>query len=236
MLTTKNIENHGSKIKPVLKRLFNRLSKLEGKLVFVGQLKPVGSPAETGESTLDRSAHVLRQVIKELADYADKNDEDILIFLDAVDSKARVEALSVSASFIYASSSANSVKRVLEAPMQLESHLYGTTQFADWICALLSRVSHYHLTDTDEFSWAPKLLREVTPLLSATPGSRIQKHHSGKQKNNQIKINSLKHPHKYLSSPKAQDVKAPAPQEHLTHTIGATSPELQNFYNTLKSS
>lgn len=235
LLTTKNIENHGSKIKPVLKRLFRKLDKLDGRLVFVGQLKPVGSPAETGESTSDRSAHVLRQVIKELADYADSLDEDILIFLDAVDSKARLEALSVSASFIYASSSANSVKRVLEAPMQLESHLYGTTQFADWICALISRASHYHLTNTDEFLWAPGLLREVTKTVSATPGSRIQKHHSGQQKNNKIKINSLKHPKKYLDSLPSSKNKKSAPQKHLTHKIGASSPDLQKFYSTLKS-
>ena len=64
-------------------------------------------------------------------EYSNHQEEDVLIFLDSVDTKAREEALSVSASFIYASNSPESVKRVLEAPMQLEIHFYGTTQFAD---------------------------------------------------------------------------------------------------------
>ena len=131
LLTTKNITCYGHEIRPALKRIFKKLYQLNGKVVFVGQVKPEGSRAETGESTFDRSSHVLRQIIKEIAEYSNHQEEDVLIFLDSVDTKAREEALSVSASFIYASNSPESVKRVLEAPMQLEIHFYGTTQFAD---------------------------------------------------------------------------------------------------------
>lgn len=99
LLTTKNMTGYGHEIKPALKRIFKKLYQLNGKVFFVGQVKPEGSRAETGESTFDGSSHVLRQIIKEIAEYSDHQDEDVLIFLDSVDTKAREEALSVSASF-----------------------------------------------------------------------------------------------------------------------------------------
>lgn len=234
LLTTRNMRSYGDEIRPVLRRLMKRLRRLNGKVVFVGQLKPLGSASETGESSTDRSSHVLRQVILEVSKYAESQNEDVLIFLDSVDTKARLEALSVSASFIYSSTSHSSVRRVLEAPMQLESHLYGTTQFADWLCALLSRVTHFHLVQGSEFEWAPKLLNYLLEGSngSVTQGSRIQKHHARQGKDKLIKVGSLiKDNPYYLSAPGSNKaLKA----NKFTQTL-ENHKTLKNFYQSLKS-
>lgn len=226
LLTTKNITGYGHEIRPALKRIFKKLYQLNGKVVFVGQVKPEGSRAETGESTFDRSSHVLRQIIKEIAEYSNHQEEDVLIFLDSVDTKAREEALSVSASFIYASNSPESVKRVLEAPMQLESHFYGTTQFADWICALLGRAAHYHFVKSSEFSWAPQLLNDMLACSgdrsSTTTYSRIQPYQSNRRNKKSIKVGSLCRSDKYVDS-------FPRPLQN----IGDMNPGLREFYKSL---
>lgn len=217
---------YGHEIKPALKRIFKKLYQLNGKVVFVGQVKPEGSRAETGESTFDRSSHVLRQIIKEIAEYADHQNEDVLIFLDSVDTKPRENALSVSASFIYAGNSPESVKRVLEAPIQLESHFYGTTQFADWICALLGRAAHYHFVRSSEFSWVPQLLNDMLSCSgdhsSTTVYSRIQPYQSNKRNKKSIKIESLCRSDKYVDSfPRS------------LQNVGDMSPGLREFYKSL---
>ncbi len=233
LLTTRNIKNYGHEIQPALERLFRKLFRLNGKLVFVGQVKPLGSEKETGESTFDRNSHVLRQIITEIANYADQQNEDVLIFLDSVDSKAREDALAVSASFIYSSTSTNSVKRVLEAPMQLESHLYGTVQFADWICALMGRATHFHLAQSNEFTWAPELLdillgqsKKSDPCTSK---SRIQPYQSVERQQRSIWIRSLRKENKYLTS-KPQ----PTTQNWKGQRVGEQNPQLKAFYQSLK--
>ena len=226
LLTTKNMVGYGHEIKPALKRIFKKLYQLNGKVVFVGQVKPEGSLAETGEGPFDRSSHVLRQIIKEIAEYADHQNEDVLIFLDSVGTKLREKDLSVSASFIYSSNSPDAVKRVLEAPMQLESHFYGTTQFADWICALLGRTTHYHFVRSSQFSWAPQLLNDMLACSgdhsSTTVHSRIQPYQSNKRNKKSIKVGSLRRSDKYVDS-------FPRPLQN----VGDMNPDLREFYKSL---
>lgn len=157
LLTTRNYQAYGREIGRALRRLSFRLGQLDGRMIFYGQVKPTGSANETGESASDRSAHALKQTILRLSRYANARDAPIMIFLDAVDAKPRQEAVMSTASFIYRAHDPV-LRRVLEVPMQLESHFYGTTQYADWLCAMLSRASHYHFVPQSEFSWAPPVL------------------------------------------------------------------------------
>ncbi|WP_176491638.1 DUF3800 domain-containing protein [Curtobacterium sp. 'Ferrero'] len=177
LLTTRNHERYGTEIDPVLRRLSRKLNQLGGKAVFYGQVKPVGSAKETGESSADRSAHMLRQVILRLSKYADDRDEGIMIFLDAVDTEPRLAAVSATASFIY-SGRPEHVKRVMEVPMQLESHFYGTTQYADWICAMLARSSHFHFVKGSEFGWSTELFRRCFGAGGCISDSKIRFHDS----------------------------------------------------------
>jgi hypothetical protein len=154
LFTTRNIEQY-PELAWAFKRLMRKLERLGGKVVFYGQVKPVGSARETGETASERSAHALRQVLTRLSWHAESLDRNIMIVLDSVDDKPRIEAVSVMASFIYSNGN-NALRRVVEAPMQVESHLYATIQFADWLCALLGRAAHFQFVENSQFGWAPE--------------------------------------------------------------------------------
>jgi hypothetical protein len=60
--------------------------------------------------------------------------------------------------------------RMIEPPMQAESHLFQTLQCADWICGLVGRAG-CHLVAPEEYaelSWVPKYfaqrLAHVAPI------------------------------------------------------------------------
>lgn len=159
LLTSRNMEMYGDEIRRVLGRLARRLTRLGGRLVFFGEVKPQGSHAQTGDSPADRSARSLREAILQLSRFANARGEPIMIFMDALDEKPRLAAVMAAASYIYAAH-VPELRRVVEIPMQLESHFYATTQYADWLCALLSRASHLHLVGGSKFGWAPALLAD----------------------------------------------------------------------------
>ncbi len=154
LFTTRNIATY-PEAAHAFRRLMRRLAELDGKVIYYGQVKPVGSEKETSESSAERNAHHLRQVLMRLSTYATQRDTNIMVVLDSTDDKPRRHAVETMSSFIYSRTSPSDLRRIVEAPMQVESHLYATIQFADWVCALLSRTSHHHFVEQSEFSWAP---------------------------------------------------------------------------------
>lgn len=92
--------------------------------------------------------------------------------LDEIDDKSRLDAMAAARGYIYSARRgprwSDGRHRMVEAPMQVESHLYPTVQAADWICALLSRLTAYRLGGPEwaEFEWADRYfgrrLGEVT--------------------------------------------------------------------------
>lgn len=78
--------------------------------------------------------------------------------LDEVDDKSRIEAFASASGFIYSDLRG---RKLIEPPMQVESHLYQTVQAADWICALLGRLSAYLLDPAwSEYEWAQRYFAE----------------------------------------------------------------------------
>jgi hypothetical protein len=221
LLRTQNIEKYGSEIRPVLSRLERKLKALGGRLFFYGQVKPIGSAKETGESSSQRSSHALRQAILRLSQYAESLDETILICTDSVDQGPRLDAVMASASFIYGAHTP-ALKRVIEIPMQLESHYYGTTQYADWVCAMLSRSTHALLVEGSEFTWAPALLRNS--------GARLFTDNS--------KIRRIDGARDLFREDVCKAARAPKPLANkgvrtITQRIGATNPALAAFRDSL---
>ena len=172
LLTTQNAERYPEMIRAV-HRLLQRLEQLGGRVIYYGQVKPLGSERETGESSAERSAHHLRQILIRLSREAKRSETHIFVVLDSTDTKPRKKAVEAMASFIYARSSPEEVKRVVEAPMQVESQLYGSIQFADWICALLSRMSHHEFVEGSEFGWAAEKFGPELLGVIATQNSKI---------------------------------------------------------------
>lgn len=146
-------------------------TRLGGRLFFYGEVKPLGSPAESGETAAVRTKKALTETVRRLCDYAESRGEDLLVVLDEGGPMPREEAITAMAQFIYSSPDPK-MKRILEVPMQLESHRYGSMQYADWLCAVLSRAVHFHFSTSDEFVWAPAVLGRVIQS-RATQESRI---------------------------------------------------------------
>ncbi|OKL46985.1 hypothetical protein BSR28_06080 [Boudabousia liubingyangii] len=162
LLTTRNIETY-RETRRIIARTLNALERLNAQVVFYGQEKPRGTFEQTGESNQDRYDHAIKQLIAR-TQWSIPDDENFLMVLDKQGIKERMEVFAGAAAFMFSNQDAT---RLLEPPMEVESHLYQTVQCADWICALLGRIGAYKFDpDFAEFSWAPtyfgKRLAQVT--------------------------------------------------------------------------
>jgi len=159
MFTTGSFNKYPENMEMV-SHLVQRLHQLGGRTYFYGQVKPVGSEKETGESARARNGHALQQSLIWLAAYADAQNERLLVFVDRTDRAVREAAIDDMAKAIYGKLRPE-LSRIVQVPTELESHRYGTIQFADWLAAAVSRASHYHLAYGSEFSWAPAQFRRI---------------------------------------------------------------------------
>lgn len=212
--------------------LVQELTKLGGRVFFYGQVKPVGVESVTAETASERSSHHLRQTMNRLSFYADSQASDILIFLDSVDLKPRQDAVDAMASHLYSSRDPK-LKRVVEVPMQLESHLYGLTQFADWIAAVVTRTTHYHFTPGSEFGWAPQVFRDIVGT-QCTTESRIWLRDDERA----VKPGALAHSAPWHALESAAPRRTPGRRRSFkplsAGAIGNQVPQLQAFYETLR--
>jgi len=239
LLTTRNHTTYGTEIVPTLRRLHTRLRREGGHPVYFGQVKPVGEPDTVSETYVDRSTHMLINAVRYLASYADRQGERIMIFMDAVDDSPRLEAVQRIGGFIYKASEP-ALKRVVEVPMQLESKHYGNVQFADWIAAIVSRASDYHLVPGSEFSWAPKVFKTTIGDSRCDVGSFLNSSHSS-QDGHKLNNRELSADESWVSRPRPSTRPQGKMQSRrpraakFTQSVGAGSPELAAFYKTLKA-
>lgn len=92
--------------------------------------------------------------------------------MDATDTDNRERAVATLGRTIYSPQNQDT-KSVIEIPIQADSHLYGTLQLADWICAILGRLTDYHFAERSEFDWAIDLGRDTLPSGIFTRNSMI---------------------------------------------------------------
>ena len=150
LLTTRNAQKY-SELRRLINRLLNILDKLDAQVVFYGQEKPRGTNEDTGEYEKDRYDHAMKQLIQRIG-WSLPRDENHLLILDKQGPRERAEIFASSAAFMFTNESA---EKLLEPPLEVESHLYQTVQCADWLCALLGRIAAYKYDpDFDEFEWA----------------------------------------------------------------------------------
>ena len=153
LLTTRNVVKY-PELRVAINRLLGRLGEMGGYIPIYGQVKPVGPPHPTSEASRDRYQHCLVQLITRQS-WSTPPDGRVLMILDEIDDKSRVEAIAMLRGFMFSKPAG---RKLLEPPMQVESHLYPTVQAADWICALISRITAYQTDPTGwaEFEWAEK--------------------------------------------------------------------------------
>lgn len=152
LLTTHNVEKY-REVRRIIGRVLTKLEQLGAQVVFYGQEKPRGGPETISETNAERYDHAMKQLIQRI--HWDLPDgENLMMILDKQGDRERLEVFAGAASFMFSHKNAT---RLLEPPMEVESHLYQTVQCADWICALLGRIAAYKFDpDFEEFKWAAK--------------------------------------------------------------------------------
>lgn len=197
-----------------------------GKFFFYGEKKPVGSEKATKVTAIERTSNTLVSAISRVSEYANHKDQDVLILLDGVGTRERNEAITRMAGFMYSQTSPSWVQRLLEVPVQVESIRYGSMQFADWYCALVSRATTARFTSNRTFDWAVPLLRSVSLDYGATVReSRLWLPDTKKK----ITLRTLTESSEQMTLP------TPKPSHVRVSTrIGEEAPELAAFYATLK--
>lgn len=130
-------------------RMLNTIQKSGGHIFYVGLAKYL-SPQESNPEKLYLS--VLKEVIKRVEAFAERRESTVSIVLDQVSSIGQINDLraAVVSQACIEMFGANHRIRLIEPPMQVESHLYQTVQCADWLCALIARVETFQL-DPESF-------------------------------------------------------------------------------------
>ncbi|WP_368266727.1 DUF3800 domain-containing protein [Corynebacterium ulcerans] len=104
-------------------------------------------------------------------------DQRHLMILDKQGPKERMKIFASSAAFMFSHQDAD---KLLEPPLEVESHLYQTVQCADWICAILGRITAYKYgPQFQEFEWAIKYFGNRLAHVSS-PQSKIRAAKNGK--------------------------------------------------------
>ncbi|MDK8511450.1 DUF3800 domain-containing protein [Corynebacterium bovis] len=175
LLTTRNVEKY-QEVRNLINRLFATLQKLDAQVVFYSQEKPRGTNDETKEDEISRYDHVMKQLIQRI-DRTLPDDENHLLILDKQGPRQRAEIFASSAAFMF--SNKNALK-LLEPPLELESHLYQTVQCADWICALIGRIMAYKYDPAfNEFDWSVKYFGHRLGEL-CSPQAKVRAHNRGR--------------------------------------------------------
>jgi len=152
LLTTQNINKY-FEVRRIISRVLAKLDELDAKVIFYGQEKARGGPDIVSESNAQRYDHAMKQLIQRIH-WALPEREKFMMILDKQGDRERLEVFAGAASFMFSHKHAS---QLMEPPMEVESHLYQTVQCADWICALLGRISSYKFdSDFAEFQWALK--------------------------------------------------------------------------------
>lgn len=118
----------------------------------------------------------MKQLIQRVNWSLPENQRHLMV-LDKQGPKERMEIFASSAAFMFSHQDAD---KLLEPPLEVESHLYQTVQCADWICALLGRISALKCDpEFDEFEWAIKYFGNRLAHASS-PHSKIRAAGEGK--------------------------------------------------------
>ncbi len=152
----------------VLCSLIEKLKELGGNLFYYADEKPIGTRRQTNTGPEDfkqRETAAMRESLNRLARHADYNDFPILVMMDQINEKSRVQRLpEMYAHILGRASKHEDMRRIVEPPMHIDSKLSSNIQFADWIAALIARTIDHQLVDDSRYHW----IAEYPPLGKVT--------------------------------------------------------------------
>ena len=99
----------------------------------------------------------MKETLNRLARYADSQEQNLLVTIDSINEKQRAQRVARMYQHIF-SRSADFVemRRLLEAPMHLDSKLSSNIQFADWVAGYLTRALDRQLIEDSNYMWVSK--------------------------------------------------------------------------------
>jgi hypothetical protein len=155
-------------------RLLSRVQK-EGGMVFYVGIEKTHAPDDHNPKRLYQA--ILREAIKRLDDFCRRRRSLFMLILDEQtepDFRAGIVAEASREMF----GDARRV-RMIEPPIQAESHLFQTLQCADWICGLVGRAGCHLAAPVEymELAWVSKyftrLLTRVAPMSGIRLGGNV---------------------------------------------------------------
>jgi hypothetical protein len=138
----------------VFNALVRRLRTLGGNLFYYVDEKPTGTPKQTQLDTVGRESAAMKESLNRLARHAETHENHLLVLMDQVNEKQRVDRMPrLYAHMFSRSSEYEEMKRIVEPPMHIDSAVSANIQFADWVAACVSRAVDFQLVEQSEHAW-----------------------------------------------------------------------------------
>lgn len=137
LYTVTNINKY-RELRQATNRYLNKIKALGGFTIYVGIEKE--KSLETHDSK--KLYHsVLKEVIKRIDQEVEQRNAKFMLILDQQEENVLRGEIVETASI--AMFGGEPRYRLIEPPVQVESHLYQTVQCADWLCGLFGRLTHF---------------------------------------------------------------------------------------------
>lgn len=137
LYTIQNIERY-RELRQATFRLLNKIKKINGFSIYVGVEK---RRTEQNHDSKRLYHSVLREAIKRIDQECEAKHSKFLLILDQQEENVmRAQIVETASIEMFG---ANSRTRLIEPPMQVESHLYQTVQCADWLCGIFGRLAYF---------------------------------------------------------------------------------------------
>lgn len=164
---TENVEKY-EELRRATFRLINKINSSGGFTIYVGTEKR----REEGIDSKNLYHYTLIEIVKRLNEEFSTRNDDFMLILDQQEANVMrgeiVERISIE---MFGN---NSRKRLIEPPIEAESHLYQTLQCADWFCGLFGRMAQfeYEPDHKSEFEWYNRYFKSRMDGITKRSGIR----------------------------------------------------------------
>ncbi|MFY9263759.1 MAG: DUF3800 domain-containing protein [Actinomycetaceae bacterium] len=138
----------------VFDALVSDLLGRNGQLFYYVEEKEIGTERQRTQTREELESSAMQESLNRLARFADRQNENLLVVMDQVNEKERLQRIHHMYGHIYSRSTEyGEMKRIIEPPMHLDSSLSSNIQFADWVAGFVGRAIDYQLDQRSEFDW-----------------------------------------------------------------------------------
>ena len=132
--------------------LVSQLCAWNGALFYYADEKPLGTPKQTSLDVKERERRAMFETLNRLCRYADNQQKNLLVMIDQINEKTRVERLPEMYGHIFSRTTEYpEMKRIVEPPMHIDSKLSTNVQFADWVAAAVNRGIDYQVIKSSAY-------------------------------------------------------------------------------------